>query len=161
MTAEEYLEGENLTIADMYSGYSIPYAHLVRMLNEFANHKAGDSVLMPKTLTAENGSKGLMIGEFHVTVDMYSEDEDGYVDQDIPIPWTTIKDMYKKLVEFHAPQTTSETKIADTPKDYMTSPEGMNKCYWMQVELAGTQVDIESIESAMTAYAKHYHKQLS
>ena len=61
-------------------------------------------VQMPKTLTAENGSKGLMSGEYSVKFTTYYDDEGGesheFVNEET-IPWTTIKDMYKKLVEYH------------------------------------------------------------
>lgn len=61
----------------------------------------GETVLMPKKLTAENGSKGLMMGEFFE----YVEIEDTRVE--VPVSWTTIKRMYDKLVEYHtAPELT-------------------------------------------------------
>ena len=79
-----------------------------------------DNVIMPSELTAENGAKGLLIGEFsvHHRVDcgacddgdgsIMPEDEfepcelcggQGGFDINIPIPWTTIKEIYKKSVE--------------------------------------------------------------
>ena len=75
-----------------------------------------EKVTMPTELTAENGAKALMIGEFFVfSVDRCPEcfgelgerdewecdtcDESGYVTQKIPIPWTTIKEIYKKAVD--------------------------------------------------------------
>lgn len=73
-----------------------------------------DKILMPKALTAENGAKALLIGEF--SVDSWTEcgcmDEDGYTNPSrtvcdgedtikvkIDIPWTTIKAIYAMAVE--------------------------------------------------------------
>lgn len=71
-------------------------------------------VMMPRELTAENGAKKLLIGEFceHVELpcpecfDLGETDEDcptcegsgtymGHVD----VSWTTIKEIYRKAVE--------------------------------------------------------------
>jgi hypothetical protein len=49
-----------------------------------------EMILMPKRLTAENGAKHLLIGEFYV--DKY------------PIPWATIKDIYSKIVDHFRPK---------------------------------------------------------
>lgn len=75
-----------------------------------------DLISMPKSLTAENGAKGLLIGEFHETVIMRCEECDGegvYSEGNtceectgagdyalkVPISWDTIKDIYKMCVE--------------------------------------------------------------
>ena len=76
-----------------------------------------DKIVMPMSLTAENGAKGLLIGEFNerikVTcpecggtdgecegVDACIEcDGDGYWWQDVPISWTTIKEIYAMAVK--------------------------------------------------------------
>lgn len=82
-----------------------------------------DDVMMPRTLTAANGAKLALIGEFGVKTKVecpvcggcgmdeddelgarqcYVCDGEGYVDQDIGIPWTTIKAIYAAAVEhFH------------------------------------------------------------
>lgn len=77
-----------------------------------------DLILMPKTLTSERGHKGLLIGEFHETIEVSNPDYCGcgkcdycidvaddennqpYISQNIAIRWTTIKDIYNKIVEF-------------------------------------------------------------
>ena len=70
-------------------------------------------VAMPKALTAENGAKGLLIGEFSVEADLtcsacyFGIPKDdcevcgGEVEyrQFFPIDWTTIKAIYAKAVE--------------------------------------------------------------
>jgi hypothetical protein len=61
-------------------------------------------VMLPKELTSENGSKFLLIGEFHEIIDNPFHDED---DDDSPetlkvqVSWTTIKDIYAKIVTHH------------------------------------------------------------
>ena len=74
-----------------------------------------ETVVMPKELTAENGGKGLMIGEFYEDydqpcmecVDMDEEDNEdclycsgtNYVTVKVPVSWTTIKAIYQKAVD--------------------------------------------------------------
>jgi len=67
-----------------------------------------DALVMPRRLTAENGAKAAMIGEFFVYHNTTCPDclgdgcEDcngiGGFSQQIPIPWTTIKEIYAKAV---------------------------------------------------------------
>lgn len=81
-----------------------------------------NGVMMPIALTAENGSKGLMTGEFFEEVEVNNEAYCGCEKCDfciefpetpetitikVPVTWTTIKEIYKKLVEYH---TTEKTK---------------------------------------------------
>lgn len=61
-----------------------------------------DDVLMPRSLTTENGAKYHFIGEFSVTAESIDEDGEIYINT-IPIPWSTIKDIYKKAVEIFDP----------------------------------------------------------
>ena len=89
-------------------------------------------VLVPERLTAENGAKSLLMGEFCVdqTIDCpqcegsgEGEDEDdcvvncpdcdgtGCITVRHPVPWTTIKDMHVMMVEhFRANKPVSEQK---------------------------------------------------
>jgi hypothetical protein len=48
------------------------------------------AVVMPESLTAENGAKGLMSGEFFVTA--------GEPPSQVMIPWPTIKLIYQRAV---------------------------------------------------------------
>ena len=76
------------------------------------------TVMMPRSLTAENGAKKKMIGEFHekVLVRCDACDGTGWLDEDagedcpecsgagdyylkVPVSWTTIKEIYAKAVE--------------------------------------------------------------
>ena len=74
-----------------------------------------DMVLMPKELTAENGAKALLSGEFHIERQVPNPDYDSDLDDDgegvdldgepeefteqIPIPWDTIKKIYAMAVQ--------------------------------------------------------------
>jgi hypothetical protein len=77
-----------------------------------------DLILMPKTLTAENGAKGLLIGEFSENIIMqceyceggYNEDDDetcrecdgaGDFAVKVPVSWDTIKEIYAMYSEYH------------------------------------------------------------
>ena len=81
-----------------------------------------DYVLMPRRLTAENGAKGALSGEFKESVtvtchecegsgdDAESDNDaecptckgDGTLEQGVPVTWDTIKDIYKAAVELLA-----------------------------------------------------------
>ena len=85
-----------------------------RILNDFENF-----VVMPEELTAENGAKALLIGEFHENVIIPCETcaGTGFMDDDcfdevceccdgagdyalkVTIGWGTIRDIYAKCVE--------------------------------------------------------------
>lgn len=57
-----------------------------------------DYILLPSKLTAENDYKSLLIGEFNESYEGVDEDGNEYIDK-IPIEWTTIKEIYNKIVE--------------------------------------------------------------
>lgn len=78
-----------------------------------------DKILMPKELTAENGAKYLLSGEFRESIILQCEDcngtgEDehsndqtcescsgsGDYNQAVTVSWTTIKKIYKMSAEF-------------------------------------------------------------
>ena len=72
-----------------------------------------ESVLLPRRLTAENGAKSLLMGEFSETIiisrprclDMDENencifcDNSGEIENKVFIQWDTIKNIYKKIVE--------------------------------------------------------------
>lgn len=71
-----------------------------------------DIVLMPRALTAENGAKGLLMGEFEEVIESTCMECFGIRKNDckycqgtkitriiFPISWTTIKEIYAKCVE--------------------------------------------------------------
>ena len=51
--------------------------------------------VMPRELTAENGAKGLLIGEFYEEIE---HDEGTFK---VAVEWTTIKEIYKKIVAYY------------------------------------------------------------
>lgn len=100
-----------------------PYAEKVwRIILSGENEKEGiddgcNTVVMPRTLTAENGAKSALIREFFEKREVrcpYCDDtdiaDDGssacpycngaeVLQEKIPVSWTTIKEIYKKAVE--------------------------------------------------------------
>ena len=73
-------------------------------------------ILLPEELTAENGAKALLIGEFTETIETLNPDycECGicsfcrdnpnspeYIDQEVYVSWTTIKNIYAKIVKHY------------------------------------------------------------
>lgn len=63
-----------------------------------------DKVILPKELTAENGAKALLIGEFREEIEVCGCLDGSGEDQEmqalsVPVSWTTIKEIYKMIVE--------------------------------------------------------------
>jgi len=76
-------------------------------------------ILMPAALTAENGAKALMMGEFEETISVECSecdgkgthiygfgsykceicDGDGFLTKKVPVSWTTIKEIYAMAVK--------------------------------------------------------------
>ncbi len=78
-----------------------------------------DYVMVPMRLTAENGAKGALSGEFSETKfvncpECFGDDEcetcdgSGRIEITVPITWTTIKDIWAKGVEHFAAASTEE-----------------------------------------------------
>lgn len=74
-----------------------------------------DKILLPKKLTAEEGYKGLLSGEFFETITVSNEsycgcgqcdfcedfpDVEEYEIRKVPISWDNIKRIYEMIVEF-------------------------------------------------------------
>lgn len=73
-------------------------------LNNQETAQLGIGVVMPRSLTAENGAKELLMGEF------FEEHECSYYNGDgelieytekVPVSWTTIKEIYAKIVSHY------------------------------------------------------------
>lgn len=74
-------------------------------------------VLMPKALTADNGAKAALIGEFHEVIEVTCPEcdgacedcdhcqESGTVTQQVTVGWDTIKAIYCKAVDLFATPT--------------------------------------------------------
>lgn len=91
----------------------------LRQLRELA----ADTVRMPRELTAENGAKAALIGEFSMVVELtcsacsyHDVDPECEVcggeinyTQSVPVEWTTVKDVYRAAVRhFHPEPAASE-----------------------------------------------------
>ncbi len=57
-----------------------------------------DTAIMPRRLTAENGAKGLLSGEFYEEVEVLDETW-GPITQRTPVSWSTIKAIYRMAVK--------------------------------------------------------------
>jgi hypothetical protein len=84
----------------------------VDQMNKYIDHLESQSI--PDRLTAENGAKALLNGEFYESVSIenpeycgceicYSCEHDTgceeYIEIKVPVKWTTIKNVYAKIVE--------------------------------------------------------------
>jgi len=58
-------------------------------------------VILPRKLTAENGAKTLLSGEFSESVGVVNEDGDEHNDE-VPVRWTNIKRIYDMVVAYFA-----------------------------------------------------------
>lgn len=106
-----------------------PVANACRELLEFRRNAAGGNsaqpvtvpagyVLMPMKLTAENGAKYALSGEFHVLHRVTCHecggegcsdcDDDGWLEEKIMIGWDDIKDIYRAAVEACSIKSTGE-----------------------------------------------------
>lgn len=110
------MKGEPVNMEDFNEEYAAHKASIVKT-------RSSELILMPKELTAENGAKSLLIGEFHETVIMQCEEcegagvyaEGGNMDDQVceactgagdyalkvPVSWTTIKEIYAMYAEYH------------------------------------------------------------
>lgn len=67
-----------------------------------------DTVLLPKNLTAENGAKGLLIGDFYEYVEVAADEDyreesgEETVRVQVPVSWSNIKLIYDKVVSHFA-----------------------------------------------------------
>jgi len=78
-----------------------------------------ETMKLPVELTAENGAKGLLMGEFFEEIELDNTDycgcgecdccveglgEDEAYTQKVPVSWTTIKEIYAKIVVYYGDQ---------------------------------------------------------
>ena len=87
---------------------------LIWGIKKMTQKTAEGHVLMPKSLTAENGAKAALMGEFYEIIQMDCPeckgdgcDECGGVgsfEQPVNISWSTIKEIYASAVEFFNPK---------------------------------------------------------
>lgn len=95
---------------------------------EIAMRKTGNSpvtpdgwVMVPKRLTAENGAKGALSGEFSETtfiscLECFGDDDcdtcdgSGRIEIKVPVTWSTIKSIWDKGLEYFAAKPSQEVK---------------------------------------------------
>lgn len=58
----------------------------------------GDYVLVPRELTAENGMKAALIGEFFEEVTRHDVESDEYWTEKIYVSWPTIKEIHSAMI---------------------------------------------------------------
>ena len=95
------------------------YKHALGLCNDCAaaqkEPSCNEGVRLPQSLTAENGAKGLLIGEFFETTFIENPEYCGcgkcdychdnppdngeMIEIKVTVSWTTIKDIYAKIVE--------------------------------------------------------------
>ncbi len=70
-------------------------------------------VIMPSHLTAENGAKAALIGEFHETFTYEYQDNDGVQMEkvDVPVTWSTIKKINEAAVKLLATPLSAAERI--------------------------------------------------
>ena len=115
---EELLQLRN----QLKMGHRISFAEamLLQRAIDILVNKAGNSpaipdgyVMVPMRLTAENGARGALSGEFSETKfvncpECFGDDEcetcdgSGRIEITVPVTWTTIKDIWAKGVEHFA-----------------------------------------------------------
>ena len=74
------------------------YLTIKRSLKLLDAVEAGTHIVMPTRLTAENGAKAALIGEFHIPYETYDEDTETMVRCKHQVEWTMIKDIYCAIV---------------------------------------------------------------
>ncbi|ANR85989.1 molecular chaperone DnaJ [Escherichia coli] len=78
-------------------------------------------VMVPKRLTAENGAKGVLSGEFSETtfiscLECFGDDDcdtcdgSGRIEIKVPVTWSTIKSIWDKGIEYFAAKPSQEVK---------------------------------------------------
>ena len=78
-------------------------------------------VIVPKKLTAENGAKGVLSGEFSETtfiscLECFGDDDcdtcdgSGRIEIKVPVTWSTIKSIWDKGIEYFAAKPSQEVK---------------------------------------------------
>ena len=92
-------------LRELLSGLSrLDYKELIEILHRDQKRYHSEQLrlcgVMPSKLTAENGAKALLIGEFKEYYEAYDEEE-GHYNVDVPVRWDTIKDIYQKIVDFY------------------------------------------------------------
>lgn len=83
-------------------GEKFSHVKATRKMSEYID--LGMSNQIPKELTAENGAKALLNGEFSENVMIYNDLEGVEFPRKVPVKWSTIKSIYSKIVKHYTQQ---------------------------------------------------------
>ncbi|WP_394515004.1 hypothetical protein [Pantoea sp. SGAir0215] len=106
----DYRRGGDSDVIDLIDAYQ---ALLALHLNATAQPVSDGLVSVPRSLTAENGAKAALLGEFSVQQNIVCHEclgegcddcnGQGHWISSIPVDWTTIKEIWAKGVEHFSP----------------------------------------------------------
>ena len=130
-------EGKERTIRQMVKYEPEWAANIIQFYEKkISKLEKGELVLMPRKLTAENGAKSLLMGEFFEPEDIACPEDcdfdercpachgNGIVKMWIPVSWDTIKNIYSRAVthfdfsESHFKYTITKTEQTRTNTEY-------------------------------------------
>jgi len=109
---DRFLDNKSCILLLTQSKENVNYMELKRR----NNMNTDEFIPLPSELTAENGAKALLIGEFTIESQEPCDEcaheygcdgapecdcEDGYVTVQHTVDWTTIKEIYAKVVEHY------------------------------------------------------------
>ena len=93
---QQLITGNIMAIEKYFPECSLEKKHIIDVLN-WSTKRIYDDHNMPSKLTAENGAKDLLRGEFY---ELFDPDETGHPTR-IPISWNNIKKIYNKIVDHY------------------------------------------------------------
>lgn len=93
---KERFEGYTFTLVDNIREIEFEAAAEAYHEYRMEQYKKEGLILLPDRLTAENGAKALLIGEF---IEICHDVKHTKIP--VTVSWTTIKDIYKKIVEHY------------------------------------------------------------
>ncbi|EOZ7444208.1 DUF551 domain-containing protein [Klebsiella pneumoniae] len=163
MKFEEWLSQQNGVIeVDCGCVTSEAFYHWMRVAYEAGNSQVipDGYVMVPMRLTAENGAKGALSGEFSETKfvncpECFGDDEcetcdgSGRIEITVPVTWTTIKEIWAKGVEhFAAAPQSPGSDPATVPGKWIPVSERMPIEFEAVIAFDGDQVYGEAMYSS-------------
>jgi len=117
-------------------------------------------ITMPERLTAENGAKGLLSGDFSITIQVHNPDYCGCGDkegdcdfcdefpdasptlpQEIPVPWTVIKAIYAKAAD----NLKQDAKVKELVKATKTMLHELGHCMMHRGEVPHEYFEVKEV----------------
>lgn len=167
MKFEEWLSQQNGVIeVDCGCVTSEAFYHWMRVAYEAGNSQVipDGYVMVPMRLTAENGAKGALSGEFSETKfvncpECFGDDEcetcdgSGRIEITVPVTWTTIKEIWAKGVEhFAASPQSPGSEPATVPGKWIPVSERMPLTPSADCEYSDIEVNVFDGERVFTAH---------